>query len=195
MAKLIKPLSKADSRRYLEPYATKIGFVTLAWNHLHEGLAILFWYALGPGPTPWAIWHRQSSDRTQRDMLRAAVEAGAFLSGPNGQRLTNDILWILRKIDGLSDHRNNAIHAPLTTLTNTETGETVVTPEDFFGNKRAKNFANKQILKELDLYAEAADALSEFAFDLVQFMRPSKDPWPARPTLPAISSGKKKPNQ
>jgi hypothetical protein len=174
-----RPLSRLGVRQHLQPYATEIGHVTLAWNRLHENLALLFWYALGPGSVPFAIWDRLSSDRTQRDILETAVKAGAFAQ--SSPRMTEEVLWLLKQVGKLADRRNVAIHAPLTTLTDVDTGSTRVEPQTWFGNRRAKGLAGKDIIQELLLCAERADALSYFAAELIQCMSPSHSAWPERP--------------
>jgi hypothetical protein len=182
----LRRLPRSEVRRHLKPYADEIGQVTLAWNGLHENLCILFWYAIGPGPVPLAIWNRLSSDRTQRDILKTAVEAGAFSRGRRG--LTEDILWLLSQTDTLAERRNVAIHAPLTTLTNAATGKTVVEPADFLGNKRAKNLKGKDIVRELEWCAERAASLSYFAADVISTMNGSPESWPERPSPPPSPS-------
>lgn len=175
-------LSRSEVRKHLKPYADEIGQATLAWNSLHENLCLLFWFAIGPGPVPHAIWNRLSSDRTQRDILKTAVEAGAFLE--NRQRFSDDVLWLLKQVDQLAEHRNVAIHAPLTTLTNVATGKTTVEPEDFYGNKRAKQLKGKDIIGQLKWCAEGAALLSYFAADLIATMNEPPESWPDRPSLP-----------
>jgi hypothetical protein len=185
--KKVKPLSPSAVRRHLKPYAIEIGQITLVWNRLHENLALLFWYAIGPekGGVSFAIWNRLSSDRTQRDILKVVIDAGAFLSHSNGRRIADELLWLLKQIEDLAERRNIAVHAPLTTLTDTTTGITTVAAQDFFGNRRAKSLAKKDILSELVRYGERAEMLSRFAVALIQCMNPSHQPWPKRPTAPA----------
>jgi hypothetical protein len=182
--KKIEPLSPDEVRRHLEPFATEIGQATLTWNRLQENLAILFWYAIGPGPVPYAIWSRLSNDRTQRDILRVAIEAAAFADHPHGRRLTEEILWLLSAVDSLADRRNVAVHAPLTTLTSLETGITKVAPQDFFGNRRAKGLRGKDIIAELRYAHDRAEQLSRFAASLISGCVAARQPsWPERPSL------------
>jgi hypothetical protein len=178
----LRRLPRSEVRRHLKPYAEEIGQVTLAWNSLHENLCILFWYAIGPGPVPQAIWNRLSNDRTQRDILKTAVEAGAFRRNRHG--FADDVLWVLRQTDTLAEHRNVAIHVPLTTLTDVATGKTRVEPSDFFGNKRAKHLKGKDIISELEWCAECAASLSYFAADIISTMNGKPETWPERPSLP-----------
>jgi|HubBroStandDraft_3_1064219.scaffolds.fasta_scaffold29221_3 hypothetical protein len=189
----LRRLPRSEVRRHLKPYADEIGQVTLAWNSLHENLCILFSYAIGPGRVPFAIWNRLSSDRTQRDILKTAVEAGAFGTSRHG--LNEDVLWLLSQTDALAEHRNVAIHAPLTTLTDVATGKTVVEPADFLGNKRAKSLKGIDIIRELEWCAECAASLSYFAADVISTVNGSPESWPERPSLtlpPSHSRGRTK---
>jgi len=59
-----------------EEYALAVGKVAYAWNYLHERLGELFVVVSGAKQSvALAIWYSTKSDRTQRDMLRAAVNA------------------------------------------------------------------------------------------------------------------------
>jgi hypothetical protein len=179
----IHRMSRSDVRRHLTPYASEIGHATLAWNHLHENLSLLFWHAIGPGAVPAAIWNKLSNDRVQRDMLKTAVEAGAFLRKRPG--LSDDVLWLLKETDKLAEQRNVAVHAPLTALTDAKTGQTTVEPQDFFGNKRAKQLRGKDIVLELEWCSECADLLNDFAADLILTINDKSGSWPERPSLPS----------
>jgi hypothetical protein len=179
-APMKKPLSRSAVREHLKPYAVEIGQASLAWNHLHENLRILFWFAIGPGPVPFAIWEKLSNDRAQRDMLLTAVNAGAL----KNEKMTNEVLWLLKQVDQLSQRRNSAIHAPLTTLTDTTTGITKVEPESWFGNRRAKSLVGKDIIQEIRWCAEWADDLNDFAAKLIPCMGASRQALPDRPSPP-----------
>ena len=181
--KKVKPLSRAAIRKHLKPYAAEIGQASLAWNYLHENLRVLFWFVLGQSGVPIAIWEKLSNDRLQRDILNTAVKAGAFEK--KDKRLTDDVLWLLKKTGKLADRRNNAVHAPLTTLTGTISGITTVEPIHWFGNKRAKGLVGKDIVWEIEWCAEWAHSLSVFASALFLCMNPSDRPWPERPSPPS----------
>src|SRR6202035_1074742 len=179
---MVKPLTRAEVRDYLKPYAQEIGHVTLAWNSLHENLALLFWFAMGHGPMPHVIWNKLSLDRLQRDILKTITEAGAFSSLRNG--FGDDVLWLIKATDGIADARNIAVHAPLTTLTDLASGLTTVAPQDFFRNKRARRLKGRDIIRDLEWCAECIDMLNLFAADRVKTMGGAPDPWPGRPSLP-----------
>src|SRR5215211_6790047 len=94
------------------PYITALGELVIAWNSLQEQLAELFWTVTGisNGRVPLAIWHAANSDRTQRQMLRAAAE-NAFATDKD-KKTRDDILWLLDRANSLADQRNDAIHSP-----------------------------------------------------------------------------------
>ena len=58
-------------------YSCALGRVVYSWNRLHERLGELFAAVVSPGARaiPVAVWHSQSNDRAQRNMLLEAVKA------------------------------------------------------------------------------------------------------------------------
>jgi hypothetical protein len=125
-----------------------------------------------------------SNDRTQRDILKVAVEANAFYCHRSGKQITDDLLWLLKETEIVAEHRNIAIHRPLITLTDTKSGITTIAPQDFVGNRRAKSMRGKDILNELIWCRECAELLSSFAADWIRCMAALQPPWPERPELP-----------
>jgi hypothetical protein len=192
MSKL-KPPSRAALRRQFKPYALAIGELNLAWNQLHERLAMLFWNAIGNnenGAPSLAIWNFLTSDKTQRDLLKVAIDAGAFDHRYNGQQASEDVLWLLSKIQTLSEKRNNAIHAPLVSVTG-QAG-TRIEPHVSLENRRAKNLKGKDLLKEFGWYRETAESLSVFAAEMHYCLSFPKLnwTWPKRPALPSLGDQK-----
>ncbi len=179
--KKVRPLSRSAVRRHFKPYAIEIGQVTLAWNGLHQNLCVFFWFALGAGHIPSIIWNKLSNDRIQRDILRVVIEAGGI--DARDRRLTADLLWLLDEADKLAETRNIAVHAPLTILTDLETGTARVEPAAFWGNKRAKSLKGKNIAQEFLWCAECTDILLRFAASLLR-ASPGSASWPERPSLP-----------
>src|ERR1044072_8621449 len=184
-----RPLSPPAVRKHLQPYGIEIGELSLAWNRQHDHLGQIFWAALGSdkGAVAFAIWNRLANDRTQRDILKVAIEAGAIRRVSEGPRATDDTLWLIKETNALAELRNNAIHAPMTTMTNVATGTTRVEAWDFFGNPRAKKLAAKpELLGELAWYRQCAECLEEFLVSLSSCIAfPGANwPWPERPKLP-----------
>jgi hypothetical protein len=185
MKKLRRP-TRATLQKHFRPYAVELGMLTLAWNQLHERLAMLFWNAIGGqnGAPSIAIWQYLRSDKMQRDVLKVAIEAGAFNARYNGPKATEDVLWLIGKVNILADQRNDAIHAPLAAVTNTQGIR--IEPHIFLENPRALKLHGKDLLSEFIWYRATADVLSVYANDLhacLSFPK-VKWTWPERPSLP-----------
>ncbi|MDN3277138.1 hypothetical protein QWJ07_22940 [Frankia sp. RB7] len=150
----------------LAPYFTALGRVAHSWNHLHEELGKLFCSVteleLHHG---MAIWHKLKSDRSQRDILRGAIEARKqetdwVASHPN---LAEAVSCLLNETNGLADGRNNAIHAPCSVAMHGNTKDFELVPVTFFGNDKAKRLVGKDILEEFRWYEKCADTLKKYA--------------------------------
>jgi hypothetical protein len=174
------------------PYVTALGQLTLAWNDLHETLAILFCSVMGGGFANQflAVWHALKSDRSQRDILSAAVSAGLVQGGP--PQLLDDVTWICKQADALEDTRNTALHSPL--WGSQWQSETRIQPLLGLGHVRAGRLAGKNLLVEFRWCRDAATVLRNFAMEIdVALSRGSA--WPIRPTLPNRGHGQARPRQ
>ena len=80
---------------------------------MQEAFGRLFWAVTGleNGAVPLAVWHSTPSDRTQREMLRAAAKAAcspSILKPPRlegrkaSKRALDDVLWALDKAEALA---------------------------------------------------------------------------------------------
>ena len=185
--KIKMPGPKARERAFA-PYALELGKLTFSWNHLHEALAQLFWETTGiaNGAIALAIWHSTPSDRSQRQMLRAAAD----------QRFAHDarahkaIMWLLKKTDhALSGGRNDAIHAPL--ILTVEGDEIRYEPFDHQNNPRAQSLRGKDLLIHLQLWQQQAEVLRHYAVAIRRaILRPEHSPWPDEPTWPTLGQQK-----
>jgi hypothetical protein len=111
------------SKRYtaseFRPYVTALGQFALAWSDMQESLGALFWTLMSPHSVegavahhePLFVWYAIRSDRSQRDMLKAAVNHLTI----DWQRtlLVAETNWIIDRANELEDRRNDAIHSPL----------------------------------------------------------------------------------
>lgn len=184
----------------LAPYMFQLGCAVDGWNTLHEALAMLFHVILYPQASvkssiPYAIWYSTQSDRTQREMLRAAALARFTDKETKFPHARDDIVWLLNEANTLSDKRNNAVHSPLTISRRWEYSkpvETKVVAQDFFGHPRASRLRNKDILDEYQWATECADVLGLFASKLTRPLTDESESWPDRPLLP--NRGDKKPH-
>jgi|SRR5271166_4463830 len=196
-----KPLSARPQRPTLGEavdaafgeYYLAVGGVVRAWNTLHEYLGQLFVTVSGATwVEPWvalAIWYSVKSDRTQRDMLRAAVNAnpGRWEKLP---KALADLEWLFKCADELADARNNAIHTPCSIyIGGSDPPE--MGPAYFAGeNPRvkklwAKKLRGKQLLAEFDWCDRYAWTLIGFIQKLEPAIRLRDGrPWPDRPRKP-----------
>ena len=183
-------LTTRKKLQILRPYKQELGELVFAWNSLHDELAHLFGLVIKIPrvETAFAIWHSTPSDLAQRKMLRNAVEA-EFSSKDNRKA---DLLWLLDKVDyGLSQKRNDAIHAPITIRLDPEGNVIGVEPTSWSNSPRAKSLGGKDLLRELTWYRMSAVVLCLYVIDVCLALDPSaRQPWPHRPLLP--NAGEKK---
>jgi hypothetical protein len=156
-----------------QPYAIEIGYFVRDWNYLCELLRTMF-AELEQGNAPFEVWNAIKHDRTQREMLRAVAEsvlAPAYVADPDprGKDLFGEISWLLRKMDGFGQERDNLIHAPLA-FRLTSKGEIEWVPDDLQGHERAgklqKSLKGKKLLEQLQLYRKKAADLVDFTKQL-----------------------------
>lgn len=159
---------------------------------MQEQLGVLFCMVAGLNDSMgMAIWHALKSDRSQRDLLEAATEAAAedkewTSDFPKGKE---DINWILKKVNNLTDGRNSAIHAPVLTIVG-DVPE--IRPLTLYGNPNAERLRGKDIFAEFEWYEKYFDTLQLFAAEislaLIGRGRPNSAwmTWPDRPLLPTV---------
>jgi hypothetical protein len=185
-ARTIQWPSKAEAEKQFESYTAAVGAVVHAWNYLHERLGDLF-IEIVKGQDKEvvaAIWHSTYNDRAQRQMLESAINAmppHRWLSLPPTAK--EDLVWLLKRINELSVNRNDAVHAPVTLLTDIEGTEVAASPMS--GHRRAKNLVGKRLLIEFDWCERYAEELSRFANRIfVAMLFGNEMPWPNRPCAP-----------
>ena len=185
---LITPKQRERERaRVFRPLAIEIGWLVYEWNRMQAALGELFADVLSKDSikVPLAVWHSVTQERTQREMLRAAVAAANQL-GSLKPRACEDIIWILKELNALAGRRNDAIHAPLVFIN--EVGETGVDsiqilPMYFFGNPRAAQLRDKHLLKEFQWYRDHLSKFADFAGILHYAIIFPEHAWPDRPQL------------
>jgi hypothetical protein len=184
--------------RAFEPYVTAMGQLTLAWNELHETLAILFSMVMGGGDVGkfLAIWHAIKVDRTQRDILLAAARADQFPGFESYPRLVPDLEWICDKAHKVEGARNDALHSPLWG-SQRGPGSTLVMPAAGLGHVRAQKLLAKDLLTDFNWCRDASLVLTRFARELDAAMSdfglvwPDRPAWRDRPTPPPRQSAPK----
>ncbi len=190
-----------------KPYVVAIGQLALAWNELHESLALLFIELPASGrPYPATdIWNAVGFDRPKRQLIRSLLRA-LHAEYPAKPRMKADLEWFLTEIDKVEDARNDAIHAPLTfepkprvqyfmSVTGGTTARTKIVPSTAFDNRRALKLLNKELLTEFRWCRDMSIALSKHAseiYDAIAANPRESNAWPARPTLPNRGGGRKR---
>jgi hypothetical protein len=164
-------------------YALALGKVAHSWNFLQETLCSLFAVVVGNDQKiAFAVWYSSTSDRGQREMLKAAANS-ATLSRPQAKE---DIVWLVDKTNNYSERRNDAIHAPCAMGISSNKFEIV--PAFFNGHPRAKSLLGKDILKEFAWYESLADKLAQCARQLETALNAPSAAWPNRPSLPSLGA-------
>jgi hypothetical protein len=172
------------------PYVTAIGQAAVAWNGLHETLRSLFWYLSGgiEPRTHAAIWNSIRSDRSQRAMLRAIAKSNEQTGKITGTQYQL-IIWLLDRCNSLAEARDDAVHAPLIAY------REGIFPNSAFGNPRASNLLNKDLLSEFRWCRDTALVLSDFCGRLDwHFCQPRSYPSPEIPALPNRGRKTSRPN-
>lgn len=189
--------SQTYSEKHFEHHVAAIGRANLAWNSLHEALALVFWSLTGElnGVVALAIWNRLGSDRAKKDILAAAAAANfAALKwdienddlNEKEQRIGtitrehDAIKFLCDESNKLENDRNNAIHAPLSWHILSQT----VQSSSHQGNTRAHNLREKDVLLEIDRLYKTALLLRDFALNLEFSLRDEQAAWPERPRMP-----------
>jgi hypothetical protein len=183
-------MARAKSTGYIlptlpayRPYALALGQLALAWNALHETLALLYCTIMGGGVVNQhlAVWHALKADRAQRDILLAAAQSNTFESVPT--RFMDDIKWICGRADALEDLRNDALHSPLVGH-QWHPDNVEIAPRRGLGHIRAQKLGEKDLLAEFRYCRDAAIALSSFAERMDRALSDYSEPWPDRPVWP-----------
>jgi len=203
-------MAKKISHRYataeFRPYVTALGQLALAWNELHENLGSLFLTTMLPNrpqagdavfnSSLW-VWHSVKSDRTQRDMLREAIERCPW----RRDKLVTDGFWLLDRANSLSDQRNDAIHAPLFYAGKYLFGELTegrgqVVPRFWSFNPRARKLWERaNLLAEFRYCRDTAMVLADYTKEIESSQINLQRPWPDRPSLPIRPPKKIPPSQ
>jgi hypothetical protein len=172
----------------IDSYARAVGRVSGAWNYLHHFLGVFFAVAMGGDvELVLAAWDSIESDRTKREMLRAAIEAIEVVR-PDRWKQTptaaDDLLWVLGRADALAAVRNDAAHALVTLHIGAEITVGVPFPARGKREKRLANDAMKgrKLLDDFKKCEEATDTLSGFVAEAFHALNQSHGgKWPPRP--------------
>jgi hypothetical protein len=173
-----------DEQRHeaFDAYAVAVGRVSVVWNHLHFRLGGLFAVIIGgDAELVLAAWDSVENDRTKREMLRAAINAASPERWKQTPKAPDDLLWVLRRANALSDVRNDAMHA-LVSIRLAETVEvTVALPARGERGKKLVDRAAKgrKLHDEFKKCERDADALSAFVLEATATLgMPERREWP-----------------
>jgi hypothetical protein len=167
------------------PYAIALGQIALAWNELHQALALLFCNVMGGGFVNQflAVWNAIKNDRAQRAILKAAAHGNINSGMPpeRADRLFRDIEWINARANEIEDARDDALHSPLFAADETQRA----IPLTGLGHPRAeKLLLRRNLLAEFRWCRDSARTLTEFAYALDAAAGGLGPPWPDRPKMP-----------
>jgi hypothetical protein len=179
-----------ESRQF-KPYATAIGQFVLAWNDLHEVLAVLYWTLLGFDDKALEGWNEARFDHKKRALITRWVEKTPHQSKVLAPDLYDDLDWLIGQINNLAEPRNDTAHSPLTLIKETflvsperfEKFKVGITPNTTWGNSRAKRLLGKDLLDEFRQHRKIASKLADFAINMERSLADGNAPWPARPCL------------
>jgi hypothetical protein len=186
---------KRQQAQAFRPLAIELGWLTYEWNRLHETLGEIFARIVSRSPETFedsnikpalAAWHALTSERSQREMLQAAINAYGQTQTP---KIHSEISWVLSKLRSLSGKRNDAIHAPMMIVTQFSLakgeGDVEILPLHFFGNPRAIGLKDKPLLGEFRWYRSHLEMLADYAETLIFATQFSDYALPDRPQLPS----------
>jgi hypothetical protein len=185
MAKLSSNEDVAAATVTLETYFLALGKVAHEWNHMQEELGGLFCEVASlDQQMGMAIWHALKSDRSQRDLLRAAIETKATDDDwiEKRPKALTAIVDLLNEINEFSNRRNAAIHAPCSVVSGE--GDLEIFAVSFTGNPNAAKLRNKDILSEFDWYERTAEHYRRYVKDIHYALSEPRVPWPDKPARP-----------
>ena len=166
----------------IDAYARAVGRVSGAWNYLHRTLGGLFAVVIGgEAELVIAAWRSVENDRTQREMLCAAIKAASPKRWEQTPKAPDDLLWVLKRADKLADVRNDAIHAQVSLHLVPELAMDVLLPPR---GKREKKLVDraakgKKLLEELVKCEQDTDALTVFVRQAYAALaKPDQQGWP-----------------
>ena len=143
--------------------ALAIGNVTISWNKLHQDLSELFVAVTKMRNQNMArgIWHSQTSDFSQRRLLRAALKAP---SRSFQRQRVKAAIKIVNRADQLSHRRNDAIHAHFR-LEFTD-GDFRYAPDVQSSSKFSQNLAGKDVIQVFKDHVRQVDSLTSKAREI-----------------------------
>lgn len=194
-----EPITSEEIAAASNAYALAVGNVTAAWNLLQEELAaILVAVTAINADIALSIWYSSDNDRTQRNMLRAAVLARRVDKHFRGDvPIIDDLLWLIDRANVIANERNNVTHTPIQLQLRGEAGPDFSASLIAYvhGHPRARGLYGRLLLAEFESCANKTNTLISFAKQLGYSLSDSEKPWPERPALPSPRQKTSPPNQ
>jgi hypothetical protein len=182
-ARIIKMPSDKQVAKLTQPYLIALGALTVRWTSLQDSLLSFFRFTLrnASWKVASAAWHSIPSDRTQRNMLLAAIDAYPW--DPNRQpKAKEDLEWLVCKVGELSGQRAAALHSGYVLSTNID--GTSFEPAHQWGNRSALKLKDKDLIREFERCILMGEMLSGFSSRAyASLLDPDKFPWPDKPPL------------
>jgi hypothetical protein len=189
---------KVPQEKLYRPLVTELGKLVVSWNALQQSLENLFSSIIDGsyGDLPAAIWHAVPSDRSQRDMLKAAAvfckkhypyewshpKKGITCKFPTGS--WDRIEWLVTEANKLAEDRNAVIHSPYVLVKDGQ--DKTFKPSAHITSKNRKAIAlsaKGDIIAELKWYRARSECLLKFSRDIWDsFWR--NEPLPDIPLMP-----------
>ncbi|MGU9979247.1 hypothetical protein ACJ4V0_04305 [Phreatobacter sp. HK31-P] len=166
-------------RKEFDVFAAELGRTLLIWNDLHLSIGGIFW-ALTKIPNaliPGAIWHALKVDRAQRDMALALAQLDAF-GHDIPLVLRTEIKWLLDRVEGLEQDRNNLAHSPFFEA------QGRISTLHLGQHKRGLEIENRDPVAYCRWFYDTAVCLRDYAGCLEDAIRQQQQTAPPRPKLP-----------
>jgi hypothetical protein len=182
-----RPTDKQVAAEF-QAYTCAVGRVAHAWNYLHEKLGALFALLVNAPDrhVVAALWYSPYSDRSQRQMLEACINAYRWQSDP--AQAKDDLLWLMTRANELGNRRDDAIHAPA--ILSTDARGTEMATSYLSGHRRARNLKGKRLLIEFDWLERYIEELSRFTVAATNALAYAGYAWPEKPKRPDRRSRK-----
>lgn len=186
-----RPASLEEIEEAFDLYTAAVGRVAAAWNRLHDRMENLFCKIMNADSELLsAVWHSTYSDRSQRQMLEAAIKASKPLPlwGHLPDTANEDLLWLMKRSHSLSDKRDEAVHAPCWYFEETAGGIDVIVSA-YSKHRRARALEGKDLLIEFDWlerYIRELILFTDSAAITIPYARAAQHgpSWPQKPRVP-----------
>jgi hypothetical protein len=180
---IIKHPTEAEIAKGYDDYARALGLLVHASNSLQDYLGKLYNQIVkGDTRIAQAVWHVINSDRTQRAILRAALNSvPEHIWEKRLPKARKEIDWLICEADDIANDRNVAVHTPCVYRAGEVRSE--VHPLHAL-SQVSKQLANKHVIDEFEFFTKTAEGLTEFAIGAIHALAFNSASWPEKPKPP-----------